>query len=120
MSVDRVIRFLRGRRWARRALSVSSILLLVLAVVLLGFPVYTNWVHNRLQGRLSKQLASKELRDAYLHHRLREGDSLTRIRIPKLGVDVVVVEGISLSALRAGAGHYPMTALPCDDGNVAI
>ena len=26
----------------------------------------------------------------------------------------------SASALRAGAGHYPQTPLPCEDGNVAI
>ncbi len=115
-----LIRFLRQKRWARRALSGLSALLILLAVVLLGYPVYTNWVHNRLQGRLGHQLASPTLQDAYRHHRLREGDALTRIRIPKLGVDVVVVEGTSLSALRAGAGHYPETTLPCDDGNVAI
>lgn len=115
-----VIQFLRQRRWARRALSGVSVLLIVLAVVLLGYPVYTNWVHNRLQGKLGHQLASPNLQDAYRNHRLREGDALTRIRIPRLGVDVVVVEGTSLTALQAGAGHYPQTSLPCDDGNVAI
>ena len=48
------------------------------------------------------------------------GDSLTRIKIPRIGVDVVVVEGTTASALRAGAGHYPATPLPCEVGNVAI
>jgi sortase A len=48
------------------------------------------------------------------------GDSLTRIKIPKIGVDVVVVQGTSESALRAGAGHYPETPLPCSVGNVGI
>jgi sortase A len=48
------------------------------------------------------------------------GDSLTRIRIPAIDVDVVVVEGITPTALRAGAGHYPQTPLPCESGNVAI
>ncbi len=60
------------------------------------------------------------IKDAYKNHRLKEGDSLTRLRIPTLGVDVVVVEGISADALRAGAGHYPGYALPCDVGNVPI
>ena len=33
---------------------------------------------------------------------------------------MVVVEGTTASALRAGAGHYPETPLPCEDGNVSI
>ncbi|MGH9164563.1 MAG: class E sortase, partial [Acidimicrobiales bacterium] len=32
----------------------------------------------------------------------------------------VVVEGTTASALRAGAGHYGDSALPCSLGNVAI
>jgi sortase A len=32
----------------------------------------------------------------------------------------VVVEGTTASALRAGAGHYPQTPLPCETGNVSI
>ena len=50
----------------------------------------------------------------------QRGDSLTRIKIQKIGVDVVVVEGTTPSALRAGAGHYPETPLPCEDANVGI
>jgi sortase A len=118
--VDKLIGFLREKRWARRTLTGSTALLMVVAVVLLGFPLYSNWVHNQLQSRLRHQLASPQLKDAYKNHRLKEGDSLTRLRIPTLGVDVVVVEGVSTDALRAGAGHYPGYPLPCDVGNVAI
>ena len=32
----------------------------------------------------------------------------------------MVVEGTGASALRAGAGHYPNTPLPGEEGNVAI
>jgi sortase A len=119
-AVNSVIDFLRRKRWARRTLTGGCVGLLILAVVLLGYPLYTNFVHNRLQGKLGKQLESSALKDAYQHHSLHEGDSLTRILIPKLNVNVVVVEGISANALRAGAGHYPATAMPCQDGNVAI
>jgi sortase A len=118
--VDKLIGFLRTRRWARRSLTGVTALLIVVAVALLGLPVYTNFIHNRLQSHLRQQLASQQLKDAYKGHRLKEGDSLTRLRIPTLGVDVVVVEGISADALRAGAGHYPGYPLPCDIGNVAI
>lgn len=118
--MDALIRFLRSHQWARRGLSVLSVGLLALAVGLLGYPLYTNLYQSRVQSRLDRQLASPELREAYRNRSFKIGDSLTRIKIPKLDVDVVVVEGISASALRAGAGHYPSTPLPCEDGNVSI
>jgi sortase A len=118
--VDALIRFLRSHPWARRSLSLLSVGLLATAVVLLGYPLYTNLYQSRVQSRLDRQLASPELKQAYRDRTFKIGDSLTRIKIPALDVDVVVVEGTSASALRAGAGHYPATPLPCEDGNVAI
>jgi sortase A len=118
--VEKLIEFLRQRRWARRSLTAACVALLLVAVGLLGYPLYTNYVHNRLQGKLGKQLESSALKDAYQRHAVREGDSLTRIKIPKINVDVVVVQGTSDSALQAGSGHYPDTPMPCADGNVAI
>ncbi len=115
-----VLRWLRRSRWTRRGLTLVSLLLLVGAVGLLGYPFYTNLYQDYRQGQLRHQLASPALRQAYLTRTVAVGDSLTRLRIPKLGVDVVVVEGTSASALRAGAGHYPQTPLPCSVGNVAI
>ncbi|HUQ39727.1 MAG TPA: sortase [Acidimicrobiales bacterium] len=118
--MDPLIQYLRSHRWARRGLSLLSVALLATAVGLLGYPVYTNVYHNRVQNRLESQLASPELKQAYENRAVKIGDSLTRIKIPALGVDTVVVEGTSASALRAGAGHYPKTALPCEEGNVGI
>ena len=115
-----LIAYLRGHRWARRSVSAVSVGLLVAAVALLGYPFYTNLYQARRQSDLRHQLASPQLRQAYKARSVPVGDSLTRIEIPKIGVDVVVVEGTSASALRAGAGHYPETPLPCELGNVAI
>jgi sortase A len=118
--LGRVVEFLRHRRWARVGLSVLSVGLILGAIGMLGYPVYTNFYADRRQDALERELASPELRQAYLDGRLQEGGALTRIRIPKIDIDVVVVEGVGGSALRAGAGHYPTTPLPCEDGNVAI
>lgn len=118
--MDPVIRFLRKNRWARRGLSVLSAGLLVAAVGMLGYPVFTNFQSDRIQGRLTRELASPALEQSYRQGKLQEGDALTRIKIPSLNVDTVVVEGTGASALRAGAGHYPATPLPCETGNVAI
>ncbi len=118
--MDRLIQYLRSHQWARRGLSVLSVALLAGAVGLLGYPLYTNFYQGRVQDRLTDELASPELQRKYRERKIEVGDSLTRIEIPKLNVDTIVVEGTTASALRAGAGHYKDTPLPCENGNVAI
>ncbi|HWH34162.1 MAG TPA: sortase [Acidimicrobiales bacterium] len=111
---------LRHKRWARRTLSGVAVAMLLGAVGVLGYPFYTNLYQGREQGRLDSQLASPEIEQAYRNRSVGEGESLTRLMIPSLDVDVIVVEGTTSSALRAGAGHYPESPLPCELGNVAI
>ncbi len=118
--VDRLVVGLRTRRWARMLLTATSVGLLVAAVGTIGYPFYTNLLQDRLQGELGRQIESPELRQAYVARNVAVGDSLTRIVIPDIEVDVVVVEGTTASALRAGAGHYVDTPLPCEIGNVSI
>ncbi len=118
--MGRVVNFLRTRPWARRLLSGMSVLLLIGAVAMLGYPFYTNLYQNRIQDKLDSQLRSEEIKQAYRDRAVKTGDSLTRIKIPAIDVDVVVVEGTTASALKAGAGHYPSTPLPCEIGNVGI
>jgi sortase A len=119
-ALDAVVDALRTRRWARMLLTTASVGLLVGAIGTIGYPFYTNLVQDRLQSQLDRQIQSPELKQAYLDRNVEIGDSLTRILIPDIDIDVVVVEGTTASALRAGAGHYPDTPLPCEIGNVAI
>ena len=51
---------------------------------------------------------------------VKPGDALAHIRIPRIGVDKIVVEGVSVDDLRKGPGHYPGTPRPGDAGNAAI
>jgi sortase A len=118
--LGRVVDVLRRRRWMRRSLSGASLVMVVVAVVMLGWPFWTDVYQGRVQQRLDRQLASPTLQQAYKARSVGTGDALTRIKIPSIDVDVVVVEGTTQSALRAGAGHYPQTPLPCEPGNVAI
>ena len=115
-----LVDLLRRRRWLRRTLSVISVLLLLGGLGLVGYPFATNMWTDRIQEKLEDQIASPELQQAYRERKIETGDSLTRIKIPALGLDTVVVEGVTPSALRAGAGHYPQTPLPCEQGNVSI
>ena len=111
---------LRSRPAARRMLSGFSIITAVIALGLLAYPLATNYMQGRLQRKLAIQLRSPQNKAAYAAGHTSEGDALTRLVIPNLKVDTVVVEGTGASALRAGAGHYPNPPLPGEEGNVAI
>jgi sortase A len=119
-AVAPVVRFLRQHRAARLGLSGLSVVLVLAAIGMLAYPVYTNLYQTRLQDRLGRELLDPARQQAYRARSIGTGDALTRIRIPALDVDTVVVEGTTMSALKAGAGHYPQTPLPCEAGNVAI
>ena len=118
--MEAVLQFFRRNRLAYQGLSVLLLILVISAVGLLGYPVYTNFEQGRIQDKKSTQLESAALEEKYEQRQLEDGDALTRIKIPAIGVDMVVVEGTTPSALKAGAGHYRGTPLPCEMGNVAI
>ena len=48
------------------------------------------------------------------------GGAMAIIKFPKIGVEKTVVEGVSVSDLKKGPGHYPETPMPGHVGNVAI
>ena len=112
---------LRVRPAARRILSGASVMLAIFAIGLLAYPLYTNFYQDRLQTKLAIEFKSPETKRAYAAGELASGDPITKISIPAAGLKpTVVVEGTGASALRAGAGHYPNTPLPGEEGNVAI
>jgi sortase A len=49
-----------------------------------------------------------------------DGDAVAQLRIPAIGVDKIVVEGVEVSDLKKGPGHYPDSPLPGQPGNAAI
>jgi sortase A len=51
---------------------------------------------------------------------LRAGQAVARLRIPRIGLEAIVVEGVDGRALRRGPGHLPGTALPGENRNCAI
>jgi sortase A len=50
----------------------------------------------------------------------RIGDAIGVIRIPRIGVDFTIVEGVDLNNLARGPGHFPDTPLPGQAGNAAV
>ncbi|GAC1530652.1 MAG: hypothetical protein NVS3B12_05470 [Acidimicrobiales bacterium] len=49
-----------------------------------------------------------------------EGAAIGLLRIPSIGVNVAVVEGVGVDDLKDGPGHYPRTPYPGQAGNAAI
>ena len=118
--VRRALSAARTRKLPRRILKTFTVLLLLGGVGLLSYPFLTNMYGKYRQGQLRHEFVAPDIRQEYLTRTVPVGHALTRLTIPKLGVDTIVVQGTTLAALRAGAGHYPMTPLPCEPGNVAI
>jgi sortase A len=53
-------------------------------------------------------------------HIWMEGDVIGEIQVPRLGLSVMVVQGVSPASLRRAVGHLSDSALPGEWGNVAL
>lgn len=101
--------------------------------------VYSKFKQDQLSGQLDELRADKptvvelkaldslpnaRARLAFAARRLkrkaRKGQPIGRIRIKRIGVSVVIVEGTDGATLRSGPGHYPHTPLPGAPGTVAV
>jgi len=51
---------------------------------------------------------------------LREGDTMGRLEIPRIGVSVMIRHGAEETTLTLGAGHVPATSSPGANGNVVL
>jgi sortase A len=122
-----------GRR--RRVRRVIALGLLVGGVCLIGYVAWqyfgTNWITSRAQSRLRTEVAQKGFVDYPTSNgplpagstaplRPVPKDALGYIRIPRIGLDMIFIEGTDPGTLKLGPGHYPGTPLPGQGGNVGI
>lgn len=99
-----------------------SALFMVIGIALLGFVGHEYWTMHREQQSLQRQWVEQQKRTA-LHSNTpndAKDDGLTRVSIPKINLDLIVVEGTNHKALRLGPGHLQNTPLPGDAGNSVI
>ncbi len=115
-------------RWVHRALLFGAISLLGYC----AFVLLDSWMFQKRQGRdLDRLLHEKRTASAAptqtgfslapegLPTAVADG-LIGRMAIPRLGLSVVVAEGIGKRTLRRAIGHIPGTALPGQPGNVGI
>ena len=71
---------------------------------------------THVQRRAVKQIHTSKQRIAYLARtdlaRVKTGDAIGQIEIPKIGQTYNVIQGDQTAQLQSGPGHYPQTALP--------
>ena len=108
-------------RWASRVFFLTGCLALGFVALTYFdaelYQIYSGW---QLDDPPSLGEVSLPTPRADLRVYAREGSPLSRIAIPRLGVSVVVSEGIKPHTLARAAGHIPGTAFPDEIGNVGI
>jgi sortase A len=99
-------------RWTQRALFVCGILLL-------GYCAFVLVDGRLFRNREDRELA--EFRPEPVSTLQTVSDGLIgRIAIARLGVSVIVMEGVDETTLRRAAGHVPGTGLPGEPRNIGI
>ncbi len=123
----------------RVLITVGLLILLFVAYQLWGTGIYEARAQSDLESQFNRDLARQRSQSttttsgatsttaptattapAALSPAPADGDPVGVIKIDKIGVDKVVVEGTSVPDLRKGPGHYTGSPLPGQLGNAAI
>ncbi|MCA1822881.1 MAG: class E sortase [Mycobacteriales bacterium] len=99
--------------------------LITAGVVILLFVGYELWFTDLKTSRDQRALGDQieqVWRAPPRVHSLAIGDGIAVIHIPRFGRNWqrVVVEGVTVEALKKGPGHYPGTQLPGEIGNFVV
>jgi sortase A len=109
----------RARQFVARQ-RLSAVLMLV-GVALLGYVGSEYWAMYHEQRALQREWqAQQKAIPSTSEAAPVKDDGLTRVFIPKINLDVIVVEGTNHRALRIGPGHVKSTPAPGEDGNSVI
>lgn len=100
----------------RSLIGFGSLVILFLLYQVLG----TNLVTGRQQEALAKELEKTWSETSIAEDKPDLGAGIALIKIAKIGVNSVVVEGVGVSDLKKGPGHYPETAMPGEVGNMVV
>ncbi len=93
-----------------------------IAWLLWGTGIYTQRVQNELRAKFQPQVKTVRTAPPASSGPIAiPGGAIAIIEIPRIDLNMVVVEGISTADLQKGPGHYTGTAYPWQDhGTVAI
>lgn len=114
-------RSLKIKLWPYVNRKTASLALVILGIALLGYVGSEYWGMYRSQKNLEAEWERQAAAISTPEHPAISPEMmLTRVVIPKIGLDAIVVEGASRKALSEGPGHMKETAMPGENGNVVI
>jgi sortase A len=95
--------------------------LIVIGIALLGYVGSQYWSMYRSQKNLEAEWERQAATvNTPAQAALSPDQMLTRVIIPKINMDAIVVEGASRKDLSEGPGHMKETAMPGETGNAVI
>ncbi|HKT23475.1 MAG TPA: class D sortase [Terriglobales bacterium] len=99
-----------------------SAFLLLIGTGILGYVGSEYWAMYHEQKVLQREWQEQQKNTASTKTNVKaiQDDGLTRVSIPKINLDVIVVEGTNHRALRVGPGHLKSTPAPGELGNSVI
>jgi sortase A len=110
-------------------LRVAGAICLLAALVVGGYLAWQLWgtgittsrAQTQLKAQFAERLGHSQQRPSPPAVSFSLGDPVAILRIPRIDLDMVVVEGSDSPTLKKGPGHYPGTAFPWEErGAVAI
>jgi sortase A len=108
----------RRRNWRRLLFRGAYYFFLAGAILALGYTTYVV-----VDARAYQAIEEARFTDARATpgpHLVAKGDVIGEMKIPRLGLETIVVQGESAKILRRAVGHLPETPLPGEPGNVAL
>ena len=114
-----------------RGLRIAGLTLIAIALAMGGYVWWQLWgtglatkaAQDDLRPTFEDAVATRSLSEAPSAEKVVKvpGNAVAILRIPRIDVDYVVVEGTDTESLKKGPGHYSQTAYPWEDkGAVAI
>ncbi len=107
-------------RWAQRFfLWLGTAALIYVAGTVAYAGVYQRYQSWKFEQMVVSTVATRQVPvDPVVD--LREGEVVGRLEAPRIGLSLMVFQGVGEGILTVGAGHVPGTPLPGADGNIAI
>jgi LPXTG-site transpeptidase (sortase) family protein len=108
----------RRRNWRRSFFRGAYYCFLAFAFLALGYTTYI-FVDARAYQAFEEQKFYNR-RATPGPHLVATGDAIGEMKIPRIGLKTIVVQGESARILHRAVGHLPETAMPGEPGNVAL